>query len=835
MKKYLLLAVCLTTSLSLNIYFRAFPINFTHYKKYAKETTKQRLHQEAIQQANTNFPGFSALAKDSLVKVLDNTYRKQKKAEIKEIAQVEYRKLKDYYQDATGQTYLMELDGWHWARYVDNILRLGHVGDKVVSGRQLDTFMLAPKGSYITWNHFLFYFSAFLYKLFSLIKPVPLLTFLFYLPLFFVTIFILVLYLFCYYHWGNMVALFSSLFVGLSPVFLARSSVGWFDTDIFSLLFPILIIWGYLLSYTASRLGLRILYLGMSSFWVGLFSFTWVIWWFIVLIIIVYEFYSLLNLFFVYWQYKEKNSALFKQRLFSLFLFLVLSSLWVIIFSGTQPLEILGNQVRAGLVLNKPLTTLIWPNVYSTVGELRKGDFIGITNSLGGIYLFICAVLCLVILFLSVPRNPRYTFFQREFTVIMTFWFIGMFLACLKGVRFTMYIALPLGISLFWMLSGLCRRFKNKKLVVILISMLVVFLAIKFIYRADREAKTIYPFMNDSWYRVLNTIREKTPEDAIINSWWDYGDWFKTVSKRRVIFDGQSQNVPQAYWMANLLMSDNEKEIIGILRMLNNGGNSAFEIINKYLKDPIKSVMLLKKVLASDVTSVKDILSKILPSQGVEEVIKLLLDKPDKAYFIVDSSMPYKINAISYLGSWDFIKVYITQNINKQSKEQIIDYLVNLGMDSQKMQELYKEALLIPNKDLENWISPKYKFYSGVGNGEERNGIVFFDNGIVYDIKRQSVYVYSSQERRYAIPKSLFMLNQDKLEEIPYSNNNIDFSVLIFKTQEVYQSILLDQELASSLLVRLFFMGGRGLEKFKPFIEENNSGQRIMVFEVSWD
>jgi len=86
--------------------------------------------------------------------------------------------------------------------------------------------------------------------------------------------------------------------------------------------------------------------------------------------------------------------------------------------------------------------------------------------------------------------------------------------------------------------------------------------------------------------------------------------------------------------------------------------------------------------------------------------------------------------------------------------------------------------------------------------------------------------VYSSQERRYAIPKSLFILNQDKLEEIPYSNNNIDFSVLIFKTQEVYQSILLDQELSSCLLVRLFFMGGRGLEKFKPFIEENNSGQR---------
>jgi hypothetical protein len=837
MKKYFFLAAGLTVTIALNIYFRAFPINFSHYKKYATETIKQRLHQEAIQQVNRNFPGFSALAKDNLLKALDNNYRKERKADIKKIVQVEYRKLKDYYQDATGQTYLMELDGWHWARYVDNILRLGRVGDKVTNGKQFDTLMFAPTGSYIPWNHFLFYLSAYLYKIFSLFKQVPLFTFLFYLPLFFIAIFTILFYLFCFYRWGNLVAVISCLFVGLSPVFLTRSSAGWFDMDIFSLLFPLLIIWMYLLSYNTLGLGLRMLYLLIAGFFTGLFSFTWLFWWFIIAIIIMYEFYSLLNMLFEFLQYKKTNLLLLKKRISSIFFFLLFGSLWIIFFSRLEPLEILINQIRQGLILNNPLTGVIWPNVYSTVGELRKGDFIGIANSIGGISLFICSVACLIVLFLSVPRNPKYTFFQSESAVIMAFWFISMFLACLKGVRFSMYLTLPLGVSLAWVSSELYKYYKNKnnKLMVALICVLLVIFGVKIINGADKEARSIRPFMDDGWHKALINIKERTPENAIINSWWDYGDWFKAVANRRVIFDGQSQNAPQSYWMAYCLMAGNEKEIIGILRMLNNGGNSAFEVINKYIKDPVKSVIFLKQIFLSSTQVANDILLKILPQEAAGEVAKLLFDKPEKAYFIVDPSMPHKVGALSYLGNWDFVKIYLMQNINKKNKAQIIDYFVSLGMNRQKMEELYQEALLILPKDLDNWVSSRYKFYSGLGGGVEKDGLVFFDNGVVYNIKGQIAYVYSSQEKRYVVPKSLFMLSQYNLEEIPLANNTVGFSVLILKTQDGYQNILLDGELANSLLVRLFFMGGGGLKSFKPFLEEKSSGGNIRVFEIIWD
>src|SRR4030042_2276151 len=181
MKKYLILSLCLASVLGLNIYFRAFPIYFPQFKKQAKDITEQSIRQEAIKGIYRKFPNFNSLAQDKLINNLIADYRNQNKKFITDKVEQIYRQLKDRYQDPGGQTYLMELDCWHWARYVDNINRTGHPGDEVRKGMQWDRLMLAPGGIYMPWNNFLFYFSSFAYKLFSLFKTVPLFTFLFYL------------------------------------------------------------------------------------------------------------------------------------------------------------------------------------------------------------------------------------------------------------------------------------------------------------------------------------------------------------------------------------------------------------------------------------------------------------------------------------------------------------------------------------------------------------------------------------------------------------------------------------------------------------------------------
>ncbi|MDD5136684.1 MAG: STT3 domain-containing protein, partial [Candidatus Omnitrophica bacterium] len=167
MRKHALLALCLGLVLGLNIYFRLYPAYFPQLKSQAVNAVDQRIVREAILQADKEFSGYSTIVKDKLVKSLVSDYRKANKKKIKEQFREEYQRLKDPYQDQDGQTYLMELDCWHWARYTENVVRLEHPGDRVADGYQVDDLMLAPLGGNVYSNQFLFYLSAFLYRVFS--------------------------------------------------------------------------------------------------------------------------------------------------------------------------------------------------------------------------------------------------------------------------------------------------------------------------------------------------------------------------------------------------------------------------------------------------------------------------------------------------------------------------------------------------------------------------------------------------------------------------------------------------------------------------------------------
>jgi len=837
MRKNLLFNLALFLVLALNLYFRSFPINFPQLKAQAKNNVEQRIRNEAIFLIERSSSQLYPQAKERLIDFYLKNYKKEKRQEFKKQIEQQYLRLKDRYQDSSGQTYLQELDCWHWARYVENILKHGYPGDKIISAKQQDTFMLAPLGMEMSWNNFLFYFSASLYKIFSLIKALPLYNFLFYLPLFFTAILIILLFWFSYTYAGGIIsAIVSTLFAGLSPVLLQRSACGWFDNDVLNLVFPLLIVWTYLKANQVNFLKNKLFWLFFSSFWVGLFCFTWQNWWFIFLIIIIYESFSLLNLVALYLQYKIKDKDSFKRHFISLLGFICFSFLWIILFCGLRPLFALYSQVKGALTLNQPLTGSIWPNVYYTVGELRRANVIEIAQYLGNPFLFFFSWICLLVIFLISLRQKEEKEKEHTLITILTFWFISMFFACFKGIRFSMFLLLPLGISLGWGLSKFYLYFKNKnKLWRISLYVFILILIAQIIQNAYSSARRIFPLMDDTWYRVLNTIKETTPKEAILNSWWDFGDWFKVVAKRRVIFDGQSQNTPQAYWMAYTLLTENEEEAVAILRMLNNGGNQAFEIINKYLKDPFRAVFLLKKLLLLSKDKAKETLEKYLPKEPTEEIINILFSKPPPAYFIVEYTMIPKMPPISYLGRWDFAKVYLAQNVYKKPKKQIIDYLISLGVPQEIALRLYEESALISKTDFDYWLSQGLSLRGNWLKGEEKDGIVFFEGGLLYHLKNEVFYFYSPSENRYKIPRSLLIFSEDKLKEISYPDSEVNFSILLFKQDNIYQALPLDSDLINSLFVRLYFLRAKGLKHFKPFLEEREGNNYIRVFEINWD
>lgn len=281
--------------------------------------------------------------------------------------------------------------------------------------------------------------------------------------------------------------------------------------------------------------------------------------------------------------------------------------------------------------------------------------------------------------------------------------------------------------------------------------------------------------------------------------------------------------------MAKAILSQNETESTTILRMLNNGGNSAFETINEYLKDPLESVLLLESILALNSGKARDALRDLLPDVATDKVLMLLFEKSGNACFIVDNSMVSKIGAISFLGNWNFAKVYMAQNFNSQEKDQIIQRLVKLGKNRDEMERIYQEAFLIPDKERNNWISRPLQFYSGLVPGKEKDGVVFFENGFLYNIKQNSINTNSGQ-----IPRSLFLCREDGLVEVRYPSANVIFSILVIKTNNNYLSVLLPPELAGSLFVRLYFLRGFGLGHFQSVVESQEGPDFIGVYKINW-
>jgi len=832
-RKNVIFGICLGTVLAITLYLRSFPIYFPQLKAQAKDIVNQTIRQYAIRDIQQRFPQYYPSAKDRLLKSRIKQYKKQNKRALNDQIERLYRQLKDNYQDNTGQTYIMELDCWHWGRYVENVVKRGRPGDQTIFGKEWDRYMLAPNGFYLLWEQFLHYFSAYLYKFFTIFRPVELYTFLFYLPLFYAAILIIVLYVFSYRYSGHVGAIIGCLFIGLAPTFLHRSCAGWYDKDIFNMLFPILIVWTYAKSYANHSLRRRLIWICLSSFWVGLFCFNWTHWWFIFFIVVIYEIIYLVCLLFMRFYFTKDNLDEIKRHAVSLVSFSALSFLWVFVLAGKEPISVLFTETPRAVVLTKPLIASVWPNVFYTVGELRKANIADISGSLGGLWIFASTSICMILLLIRSIWYKPYRESKHAAILILNIWFVAMFFASFTGIRFVVFLIVPLGICTGWLIDeiyGFLRRDKNIKLLSLL-SITLLIIGPLYFQVSYRAATSIYPLINDTWYRVLNIIKEKTPQNAILNSWWDLGDWFKVIARRRVIFDGQSQVKPQAYWMAKTILTHDENEAVAILRMLNNGGNKAFEIMNKYIEDPLEAVLLLESTMMLKPKDAKDILTKFLPANAIEKVMQLLFATPSTAYFIVEDTMVAKIGAISYLGNWDFSKVYIAQNFDAKEKDKIIGRLVELGKDRQLIQKFYQEVFLITTKNLDDWLSNRLQFYSPLANGIKKDDTVFFENGYIYKPKEKVIYSKDGY-----IPGSLFIFEDNDVKEIVYEKPNVIYSVLVSEEDEKgnYKCILLDRELGKSLFSRLYFFKGKGLKYFNSSIEVEEGNKFIRIYNITW-
>ena len=287
-------------------------------------------------------------------------------------------------------------------------------------------------------------------------------------------------------------ALISIILMFSSSVVLLRTMYGSIDTDYLNILIPTVITFMYLMFRKNNWLILI-----NSLILVYLYSYGWLGYWFILIPIICYEFYSLIK--------KKSVSSII---LFSLLLLTFGYKLIRNIFS---------------IILLKSNNQM-----YNHVAELNSISFAGIFHIIGrniivGFIIFIIISLGIY----KLIKTKKY----RDLSFIGIY-FISTFLASMLGNRFILLLTIPF----FYILSHGIMHFKkisNKWLYWAIILILIT----SSLFGSYQEAKVIKPILTDEIILELENINSSQ-----IYSWWDYGYIYEYASGVKAVYNGGNQN-----------------------------------------------------------------------------------------------------------------------------------------------------------------------------------------------------------------------------------------------------------------------------------------------------
>jgi hypothetical protein len=213
-------------------------------------------------------------------------------------------------------------------------------------------------------------------------------------------------------------------------------------------------------------------------------------------------------------------------------------------------------------------------------------------------------------------------------------------------------------------------------------------------------------------------------------------------------------------------------------------------------------------------------LNKALSSKETKELLKLTHGTPPPSYMLIYNEIVEGNVLLSYVGKWDFAKI---EAMNKNP-------------------ELLRK---IPRKSSKDYIDFLWSLVGGpMRQSETLNAMgkkvskILFDQGVIIDTTDMSVMV-NSPKFGHGIPKSIVYLDEaaGRVVEKQSDNSSLSYSAVFFKDKDsVPHCVLMDRLLANSLIMKLYYFDGKGLEHFKPFAKEQDlSGRtKIFVYQIDW-
>ncbi len=855
--------------LFLAFYLRIQPAYLPVTDRWAQESVHNVVRANIALQIDSQYPNLPDAQKNELVNNQFNEFLAQNNRQLAEQIKQQSLYFKSQMQDEDGLTYFVGIDPFYYARFARNIIEKGSIGDEIRNGRPYNNHQLAPVGKYSEIDGHS-YLEAYAYKFIHFFSPATsLLKVIFYFPVILSTLASIPAFFIARKLGGNLAGVFASTLIVVHPTFLNRTVGGFADTDPYNILFPLLAVWLFLAVLGTSNLRLKVVYSILAGSVLGIYPFFWTGWWFIFNFILACL--GVNFLLYLIWNSTISHNLKKELKLVSLNYLLPAFLIWTTvlffltflgariyhssIFSGIRFLTNIFFALPKAIVhLKSVALTKLWPNVLTTVAELNEVSTRDVISILGGKLLFYLAITGII---LVIFRNKNWKH-NIQYAVFLSIWFAGTFYSTTRGVRFTLLllpafaVALAIVASFFYYNASrfLSRSFSinpNLCKVVFAVIFILFFIAdIPKVYSAPLRSAYISTKhqasdMNDAWWNTLTNIRETTNKTAIISSWWDFGHWFMYIADRPVTFDGASQDTPQAHWIGRFFLTANEKEAIGILRMLDCDGNRAFDKLYNITGDFLDAISMLKEALVLDRKSAESYYTRVLPKEQVKSVLgSSHCENPPEAVVIVSEDMVQKSGVWAHFGGWNFTKAAMVNKV-QLGKEDFTDFAAEkLGITNKdEIEKTYQIVKAVGTGKLANdWISP-WPSYAGIKPAPcMKEGInLICGNGLVLNTTTLDAQIYA--QGGIGVPKSLVYVDKfGNIAEKKYQKSvGGDFSfILIPAGNGNYASQVAMEPLGPSIFTRLFYLESHGLRYFKKMTDVYSVfGQRIITYRVDWE
>ena len=417
-----------------------------------------------------------------------------------------------------------------------------------------------------------------------------------------------------FYRVGFPVAGFGGALLGcVSLLYLIRTSICRFDTDSLNLFFPFTAAYLLFETYKTESRKMRILLLIFSGITLQLFN-----WWYAHagLILVIF----LAYLVYILALKKLKPS---KEDWLNLGLLFVFSNPLTIIHGI---FGLYGNVYSYVYRYFHPAVEGGFPNVQMSIGELKHFNLKLLAETAAGNELILIVGFA-SFLFLLLKA-------WRQVILIVPVFLMG--LLSFKGAnRFSMYLSPFIGAGIGFLVDVLILIFKEKgflgdlreKAAVVLFAVL---LTPVFILSNDRSLKFVaFPKITPGLAATFSKLKELTPRNSWIWTWWDYGYAIQYYSNRGVFHDGGSQYSPKTYFVATTFSTASPKVAYNAILAVANLGASGIE---KLLKEGKRAQEVRDAIFSGK------------------------FSKPlrNPVYWVFTSDEFGKFGWINYFGTWDF-------------------------------------------------------------------------------------------------------------------------------------------------------------------------------------